>query len=119
MRAVGRVLERTKQTREDWRISSSKFGATSRSVAPDSSSRRYLRAIAIAFIAWLMAAGPVATTAGGRPPADSRTMLQMAPATELGFDSPLTFSTGLSEDATSETDVFARWSSPETVLERE
>ena len=37
------------------------------------------------FIAWLIAAGPVAITAGGSLPTDSRTTLQMAPATELGL----------------------------------
>merc|ERR1719353_2513534 len=81
----------------------------------EASSSRYLRAMAIAFIAWLMAAGPVATTAGGWLRADSRTTLQIAPATELGLESPFTLSTGLSDAATSRTSELAMWSSPDTL----
>ena len=55
------------------------------------------RAMAMAFIAWLMAAGPVATTAGGWPLVDSRITWQMARAIEFGFESPLTLSRRLSE----------------------
>ena len=113
-----RVFFRRKHTRDEWRISSSNCGDAVMSIEPVSSSSRYLRAMAMAFIAWLMAAGPVATTAGGWPLEDSRTTWQMAPAIEFGFESPLTFSRGLSEAATSPTLACARWSSPETALER-
>ena len=100
-------------------MSSSKLACTVRSTGV-SSSCKYLRAMAMAFMAWLIAAGPVATTLGGLPPADSRTMLQMAPATEFGLESPLTLSTGLSEAATSRTSALARWSSPDAgPLDRE
>jgi len=92
-------------------MSSSNCGDTSRSVAPVSSSSMYLRAMAIAFIAWLMAAGPVATTLGGSP--DSRTTLQMAPATLLGVESALTLSRGSSEAATSLTLAIDMCESPE------
>ena len=91
-------------------MSSSKRGKMTMSVGVSSSSM-YLRAIAIAFIAWLIAAGPVATTEGGWPRADSRMMLQIAPATELGLESPLTCRMGLSDAATSRTSAFARWDS--------
>merc|ERR1719487_3075412 len=47
------------------------------------SSSRYLRAIEIPLIAWLIEAGPVAMMPG-MAPADSRTTLQMAPASLLG-----------------------------------
>ena len=100
-------------------MSSSKLACTVRSTGV-SSSCKYLRAMAMAFMAWLIAAGPVATTLGGLPPADSRTMLQMAPATEFGLESPLTLSTGFSEAATSRTSALARWSSPDAgPLDRE
>lgn len=55
--------------------------------------------MAMIFLAWLMAAGPVATMAGGWPLADSRTTWQTAPAIEFNFDPPLTLSRRLSEAA--------------------
>jgi hypothetical protein len=69
-----------------------------------------LRAIAIAFIAWLTAAGPVAITFGGSFLCDSRTTLQMAPATVFGLLSDDTLSSGLREAATSRTSALAMWS---------
>ncbi len=57
------------------------------------------RAMAMIFLAWLMAAGPVATMAGGWPLADSRTTWQTALAIEFNFESPLTLSRRLSEAA--------------------
>merc|ERR1719473_2583132 len=100
MLRMGFCFLSTKQTRDDWRMSSSKVGVIAMSHVASSLSR-YLRAMAMAFIAWLMAAGPVATTEGGWPLEDSRTTWQMAPAIEFGFESPLTLSRGLSEAATS------------------
>ena len=63
--------------------------------------------MATAFIAWLIACGPVASTDGGLLPAASRTTLQIAPATVFGFESDLTFSIGLAELATSLTEELA------------
>ena len=67
----------------------------------------HLRAMAMALMAWLIAAGPVARTEGGVLPAASRTTLQMAPATVFGLESDFTLSTGLADDATSATDALA------------
>jgi len=59
----------------------------------------------IALIAWLRAAGPVARTAGGLPPGDSRTTLQMAPATVFGLEEEETLSEALPEAAKSVTET--------------
>mmetsp|Transcript_40717 Transcript_40717/g.121441 ORF Transcript_40717/g.121441 Transcript_40717/m.121441 type:complete len:258 (+) Transcript_40717:391-1164(+) len=94
------------ETFDDWRMSPSKVGLMTISTGPplsSGSSCRYLRAMAMALHAWLRAAGPVASRLGSFWP--SRTMLQIAPATELGFDSPDTLSFGLSDAASSETDA--------------
>jgi len=66
--------------------------------------------MAMAFIAWLIAAGPVAITEGGLFLAFSRTTLQIAPATVFGLLSDDTLSSGFLEVATSRTSALAMWS---------
>mmetsp|Transcript_17771 Transcript_17771/g.37774 ORF Transcript_17771/g.37774 Transcript_17771/m.37774 type:complete len:322 (-) Transcript_17771:280-1245(-) len=101
-------LVSSNETFEPARTSCSNTGAQMRSTGVASSSK-YFRAIAMAFIAWLIAVGPVASTESEEPRA-SRITLQMAPATVLGLDSLFTLSVGWLELATSTTEALAMWS---------